>query len=464
MFMTSQTLQTASARAAALKDFQAGLSGDVIFPGDPDYDSARKVWNGMIDRYPAMIVRCAGRADVVAAVRFAQERDLPLAVRGGGHNSAGLAVCDGGLVIDLSQMKEITIDPLRLTARAEPGLTLGEFVQAIEGAGLLTTTGVISGTGMAGLTLGGGMGWLMGRYGLTIDNLLSVEIVTADGQIRTADENEHGDLLWAVRGGGGNFGVVTSFEYQLHPAEPLLAGMVVHPIERAQDVLRFYRDFTANAPDELTTYAAFARTPDGHPVIGLTVCYSGPRAEAERVIAPLRQFGPPLVDLIRPMSYYELITMLDAGAPDGRNYYEKANTLPTLTDEAIDQIVAIGTTRTSPFSQLMIQHVHGAAARVAPEATAFALRFDHYVTAFVAAWDHGPADTHIAWAREAFAATAPYATRGAYVNFLNDDGEDRVRAAYGANYARLARIKSKYDPSNIFRLNQNIKPISRVDA
>jgi FAD/FMN-containing dehydrogenase len=464
MLITPQTLHTAAAHAAALHDFRAALSGDMILPGEADYEGARQVWNGMIDRYPAMIVRCASRADVVAAVRFAQSRGLPLAIRGGGHNSAGLAVCDGGLVIDLSRMKGITIDPIRLTARAEPGLTLGEFVRAIEAEGLLTTTGVISGTGMAGLTLGGGMGWLMGKYGLTIDNLLAVEIVTADGQIRAADENEHGDLLWAVRGGGGNFGVVTAFEYQLHPAEPLLAGMVVHPIERARDVLRFYRDFTVNAPDELTTYAAFARTPDGQPVIGLTLCYAGPRAEAERAIAPLRQFGPPLVDLIRPMSYYELITMLDAGAPDGRNYYEKANTLPALTDEAIDQLVAFGTARTSPFSQLMIQHVHGAAARVAPDATAFALRFDHYVTGFVAAWDQGPADAHIAWARDGFAATAPYAARGAYVNFLNDDGEERVRAAYGANYARLARIKAKYDPANVFRLNQNIKPISRVDA
>ena len=385
MLITSQTLHTAAARAAALSDFRAGLSGDLILPGDPDYDSARRVWNGTIDRYPAMIVRCASRADVVAAVRFAQSRELPLAVRGGGHNSGGLAICDGGLVVDLSRMKGITIDPIRLTARAEPGLTLGEFVGAIEAAGLLTTTGIISGTGMAGLTLGGGMGWLMGKYGLTIDNLLAVEIVTADGQIRTADENEHGDLLWAVRGGGGNFGVVTSFEYQLHPADPLLAGMVLHPIERARDVLRFYRDFTAGAPDELTTYAAFARTPDGQPAIGLTLCYAGPRAEGERIIAPLRQFGPPLVDLIRPMSYYELITMLDAGAPDGRKYYEKANTLPALTDEAIDQIVAYGTRPTSPFSQLLIQHVHGAAARVAPDATAFALRFDHYRTYAVGA-------------------------------------------------------------------------------
>jgi hypothetical protein len=464
MLITPQTLHTAAARAAALNDFRAGLSGDLIFPGDPDYDTARRVWNGMIDRYPAMIVRCASRADVAAAVRFAQARDLPLAVRGGGHNSAGLAVCDGGMVIDLSQMKGITVDPLRLTAHAEPGLTLGEFVQAIEGAGFLTTTGVVSGTGMAGLTLGGGMGWLMGKYGLTIDNLLAVEIVTADGQIRMADENEHGDLLWAVRGGGGNFGIVTSFEYRLHPAEPLLAGMVVHPIERAREVLRFYRDFTANTPDELTTYAAFAHTPDGHPVIGLTACYAGPRAKAERIIAPLRQFGPPLVDRIRPMSYYELITMLDAGAPDGRSYYEKANTLPALTDEAIDQIVAIGTARTSPFSQLMIQHVHGAAARVAPDATAYALRFDHYVTGFVAAWDQGSGNGHIAWAREGFAATAPYATRGTYVNFLNEDGEERVRAAYGANYARLARIKAKYDPNNVFRLNQNIRPATRADA
>jgi FAD/FMN-containing dehydrogenase len=442
-----------------LDSFQSSLSGELILPGHPEYDSARRIWNGVFDKYPAMIIRCANAADVASAVSFARTAGLTVAVRGGGHNSAGYAVCDGGMVIDLSGMKGITVDPRKLTARVEPGLTLGEFVSATQAYGLATTTGTVSGTGMAGLTLGGGMGWLMGKYGLTIDNLLSVEMVTADGELCYASAEENGDLFWAVRGGGGNFGIVTAFEYRLHPVTQVLAGRVVYPIERAEEVLRFYREFSHAAPDELTAYAAIASAPDGMPIIAIAACYDGPIEQGERLIAPLRAFGPPLADMIRPMSYLDLVHMLDAGSPDGRNYYDKANSLPVLTDEAIATIADYAATRTSPFSQILIQHIHGAAARVDPSATAAAaLRGEQYLLGIIAAWEQGDGQEHLAWTRAFWAETKPFANEGVYVNFMTDDGDARLRASYGPNYARLVAIKNKYDPENFFRLNQNIKP------
>jgi FAD/FMN-containing dehydrogenase len=445
-----------------LETFADGLGGELILPDHAEYDSARRIWNGLIDKRPAMIVRCADAADVAAAVLFAREQGLQIAVRGGGHHSAGLALSDGGMVIDLSRMKHVTVDPHRLTALAEPGITLGEFVAATQAHGLATTTGTVSGTGTAGLTLGGGMGWLTGKYGLTIDNLLSVEIVTADGQVRHASEDEHSDLFWAVRGGGGNFGIVTAFEYRLHPIGQVLAGMVVHPIERAEQVLRFYRDYSQAAPDELTVYAAFVTTPNGMPAVAIAACYDGPIEEGERLLAPLRAFGPPLANLIRPMSYLELVHMLDAGVPDGRNYYDKANSLPALTDEAIATIVDYAETRTSPFSQILIQHIHGAAARIDPAATAvYALRAEQYLVGMIAAWDSGNQQEHMAWVNALWEETRPFSKQGTYVNFMVDEGDARVRAAYGPNYERLAAIKGKYDPQNIFQLNQNIKPAAK---
>jgi FAD/FMN-containing dehydrogenase len=458
--MITRTRSTYIVRnTVALGSLRHGLSGELLFPGQPSYDEARRIWNGMIDRYPAMIVRAKRAADVAGAIRFARRVELPLSVRGGGHGGAGAAVVDGGVMIDLSQMKDIRVDPIRLTARMQPGVTLGELVAATEAYGLATTTGTVSGTGMAGLTLGGGMGWLMGSYGLTIDNLLSVEIVTADGEIRHASAEENGDLFWAVRGGGGNFGVVTSFEYRLHPIGPMLAGVVAHPLEHAREVLRFYREFARAAPDELTVYAAIISTPDGHPAIALAACYNGPIEQGERLLAPLRAFGSPVADMIRPMSYYETITMLDAGVPDGLRYYERANAVEELTDAAIDAIVAAGVARTSPRSQVLIQHVHGAAARVAPTATAAAaLRGEHFVVGFIGAWSEGADAEHMGWVRGASEQTRPFARAGVYVNFLNDDGADRVRATYGVNYERLAAIKRKYDAENVFRLNQNIAP------
>jgi hypothetical protein len=442
----------------ALRDFRASLHGELILPDDDGYDSARRVWNGMIDKYPALIIRCANRADVTHAVEFGRLQHLPVAVRGGGHSVSGKSVCDEGIVIDLSQMKGIRVDPVTCTARAEAGLTLGEFVREIQLFGLVTTTGTVAGTGLSGLTLGGGLGWFMGKYGLTIDNLLSVDIVTADGQVKRASATEHPDLFWGVRGGGGNFGIVTAFEFQLHAVGAVLAGKVVYPMSRAREVLRFYREYTSSVPDELTAYASLMTTPDGLPAIAINLCFCGSLDAGERLVEPVRRFGPPLVDLIRPKSYLKLITQADAGAPDGRHYYEKARTLKELSDEAIETIADYGAACTSPYSLVLIQHVHGEASRVSPTETAFALREESYVMSIVAAWEAGQAHLHRAWARTFWTAMQPFASSGVYVNFLGNEGEERVRAAYGVNYERLVALKNTYDPTNFFSLNQNIRP------
>jgi FAD/FMN-containing dehydrogenase len=443
----------------ALRDFRASLHGELILPDDDGYDSARRVWNGMIDKYPALIIRCANRADVTHAVEFGRLQHLPVAVRGGGHSVSGKSVCDEGIVIDLSQMKGIRVDPVTCTARAEAGLTLGEFVREIQLFGLVTTTGTVAGTGLSGLTLGGGLGWFMGKYGLTIDNLLSVDIVTADGQVKRASATEHPDLFWGVRGGGGNFGIVTAFEFQLHAVGPVLAGKVVYPMSRAREVLRFYREYTSSVPDELTAYASLMTTPDGLPAIAINLCFCGSLDAGERLVEPVRKFGPPLVDLIRPKSYLKLITQADAGAPDGRHYYETARMLKDLSDEAIETIADYGVACTSPYSLVLIQHVHGAASRVSPTETAFALREESYVMSIVAAWEAGQAHLHRAWARTFWTAMQPFASSGVYVNFLGNEGEERVRAAYGVNYERLVALKNTYDPTNFFSLNQNIRPM-----
>ncbi len=442
----------------ALRDFRARLHGELILPHDDGYDSARRVWNGMIDKYPALICRCTDRDDVLRAVDFAHSQQLAVAVRGGGHSLSGQSVCDGGIVIDLAQMKGIRVDPVKCIVRAEAGLTLGEFVREIQPFGLVTTTGTVAGTGLAGLTLGGGLGWLMGKYGLTIDNLLAVEIVTADGQALTASATSHPDLFWGVRGGGGNFGIVTAFEFRMHAVGQVLAGKIVYPRTQAREVLRFYREYTSTAPDELTAYASLLTTSTGRPAIAINLCYCGPLDEGERAVSPVRRFGVPIVDLISPKSYLKLITQADAGAPDGRNYYAKASTLKHLGDEAIDTIADHGAACPSPFSQVLIQHVHGAASRVSPTETAFALRDESYVMCIVAAWEDDQADLHRAWARTFWTAMQPFASIGVYVNFLGDEGEGQVQAAYGVNYDRLIALKNRYDPTNFFSLNQNIRP------
>jgi FAD/FMN-containing dehydrogenase len=442
-----------------LRNFRESLHGALICPGDENYNSARAVWNGMIDRQPALIVRCAGATDVRKAVQFARHERMPVAVRGGGHSVGGLAICDGGVVIDLSPMKGLQVDPVTSTGRAEAGLTLGEFTRGTQEFGLATTTGIVSTTGLAGLTLGGGIGWLMGKYGLTVDNLLSVDLVTAEGKLLKASASEEADLFWAVRGGGGNFGIVTSFEFQLHPVGQVLAGMVMHPMERAQEVLRFYREYSSAAPDELTAYAAMVTTPDGHPAIGIALCYCGALAEGERVVEPVRKFGPPLIDLIHPMSYLEAISMLDAASPAGNHYYFKTSTVKELSDEAISAIASYGAARTSPWTVVLIEHLHGAASRVVPAETAFAQREESYIVGIFAGWMEGEASTHIEWARSFWKAMQPWAS-GAYVNYLGEEGEERVQVAYGINYQRLRDLKKRYDPDNFFHFNQNIKPAS----
>ena len=448
-------------RPSIIHDLEAHLRGKLIGPNDQGYEAARKVWNGMIDKYPTAIVRCADVVDVVHAVQFARDHHLVVAVRSGGHSLSGSSVCDDGLVIDLSCMKGIWVDPEKKTAWAQAGLTLNEFVQATQIYGLATTTGTVGGTGLAGLTLGGGLGWFMGKYGLTIDNLQSVDLVTAEGQVLRASSTEHSDLFWGVRGGGGNFGIVTAFEFQLHPVGQVLAGKLVYPLSKAREVLRFYREYTSNVPDELTAYASLMTTPDGLPMIAINLCYCGPLEAGQRLVEPLRKCGTPLVDLIRPKSYLKMITQADRGAPAGRRYYQKASALSELSDEAIETLVEYGATCTSPYSQILIQHVHGVASRVGPTETAFALRGESYVICMVAAWDGGEtgqAHRHMAWTRACWKALEPFASSGVYVNFLGNEGEGRVRAAYGINYERLVALKNRYDPTNFFTLNQNINP------
>jgi FAD/FMN-containing dehydrogenase len=455
----------------AVRDLRVGFNGQVLGPADDAYEEARKVWNGAIDRRPALIARCAGVADVVGAVRFARANDLLVAVRGGGHNVAGSAVCDGGVVIDLSPMKEIRVDAPARRAWAEPGVLWGEFDRATQAFGLATTGGIVTHTGIAGLTLGGGIGWLMRKHGLTIDNLAAVEVVTADGTLLRASEDENPDLFWGVRGGGGNFGIVTSFEYRLHPVGPtVLAGPVFYPLGQAQEVLRFYRDFIASAPDELTTILNLRRAPTapflpeavhGTPVIAVNVCYAGSIDAGERLLRPLRTFGSPLVDLIAPKPYLAHQAMFDATVPHGWHYYWKSWEAPALDDDVAEILVAHAAAVTSPLSYCIIFQLGGAIGRVDEAATAYGRRDMGYNININAVWtpaDPAPAQ-HVGWARDFWSALEPFAPGGVYVNFLGDEGDERVKAAYGPEkYARLVELKNRYDPTNVFHLNQNIRP------
>jgi FAD/FMN-containing dehydrogenase len=413
----------------------------------------------MIDKKPALIVRGAGVADVISAVRFARAHNLLVAVRGGGHNVAGNAVCDGGIVIDLSRMKAIRVDPTKHTARAEGGVTWGEFDHETQAHGLATTGGFVSTTGIAGLTLGGGLGWLMGLYGLACDNLLSVDLVTADGEFVTASATEHEDLFWGVRGGGGNFGIVTSFEYRLHRLGPVLGGLLLYPLRKAREVLQFYRDYLTATPDELTSMAQFRTWLDGTPVLAIGLCYAGNLDQGERTIRPLRQVSPPLVDQVAPMAYSSLQRMSDRFAPPGLQNYWRSGFMRQLDDAAIDCFISHFRTVGSPQTSVLLEHPHGTVSRVAVDQTAYCHRQDRFVYNIVSMWsDPAESDRHIAWTRELWSAMQPFSSTGVYVNYLGLEGYDRVRAAYGANYERLVALKNKYDPTNVFRLNQNIKP------
>ncbi|HSF14862.1 MAG TPA: FAD-binding oxidoreductase [Vicinamibacteria bacterium] len=448
---------------ASIEELRTKVAGDFILPEDPAYDEARKVWNGAIDKRPRAIVRCSDVDDVVASVSFARESNWLVAVRGGGHNAAGLAVCDEGLVIDLSTMRSVEVDPGTRTARAQGGATWSDFDRETSRHGLAATGGAISTTGIGGLTLGGGVGYLMRRYGLACDNLISVEMVTASGRVIKASADKNDDLFWGVRGGGGNFGIVTNFEYQLHPVKAVLGGMLLHPIERARETLFHYRGLMETAPDELTIFAALMTTPDGAPVVAFLVGYCGPPSEGEKVLRPLREFGPPLVDQIEPMPYPKLQSMLDEGFPAGLQVYWRSNFLAGIPDEALDELIQQFSRVTSPLSALMLEPLGGAVARVGSEETAFNHRDAAYNLAVIGRWQAPNEEkTHIAWTRTAHEAMERFATGGVYVNYLGEEGQDRVRAAYGdAKYRRLVALKDKYDPENLFRCNQNIQPTPR---
>lgn len=470
IFLRSQEIVSRSGSVVAesrVRELENSVGGDVLRPRDAQYDAARKVWNGMIDKYPSLVVYCRDRADVIAAVSFARANDVLTAVRSGGHNVAGNAVCDGGIVIDLSHMKDIRIDRASRVADVRAGLTLGELDAATQPFGLAVPIGIVSKTGVAGLTLGGGIGWLMRKYGLTCDNLLSSDIITAEGQILKACAGENQDLFWGIRGGGGNFGIATSFTFRLHSVTDVTGGMVLFPLSKAGKVLRFYREFIASAPPELTTMAALMKAvppfPVGglqqEPIIAVHVCHCGTPREGEKALSPLRTFCTPLHDMIRVMPHGQHQTMLDAGAPPGLLNYWKSAYLMALDDALIDMIIDHFHRVPSPLTQIHIQHMQGAVSAVGEHDTAFGNRSVLGVMNIVSKWfDPRESEENIAWTRALALALKPFSS-GSYVNFMADEGREGAGSAYGtAHYKRLAALKKKYDPDNFFSLNQNIKP------
>jgi len=445
---------------ALVGELKTSLSGQLLRAGDAAYDETRKVWNGMIDHRPAVIARCAGKDDVHRTIAFAREHDLLVSVRAGGHNIAGKAVCEGGLMIDLSAMGRIGVDRRNGMARVEGGATLGELDGATQAFGLATTAGVVTHTGVAGLTLGGGVGRLARKYGLACDNLVSVELVTADGHAVRASATENADLFWGVRGAGANFGVATFFDFQLHPVGPVvLGGKVVHPLEKARAALRFYYEYSRSAPDELSADAFFLTSPDGDSVFVISVCYIGPIEQGERVLEPLRRFGPPLLDDIAPVAYTEMQAGGDAFFPIGLHYYWKSHFLTEIRDDAIDATVDHFARVPSPRSLIAFQQFGGAVSRVAPSDTAFRHRNAQYDNFAASVWtDPRESEMHRRWVREWRELMSPFSIGAEYVNNLGEEGEDRVRASYGENYERLVALKTTYDATNFFRLNANIQP------
>ena len=452
-----------------LDAFDDQLHGDVLRRGMEGYDEARSVWNAMIDKYPAAIARCTGAADVIAAVKFARDLDLQLAVHGGGHNVAGKAVCDDGLMIDLSPMNHVRVDPDAKVARAGGGATWGDFDHETQSFGLATTGGIVSTTGVAGVTLGGGLGWLARKYGLTHDNLRSMDVVTAEGELVTASEAENSELFWGMRGGLGNFGIATSLEFDLHEVGPeVLAGRIIHPYEAAPEFLRLYRDFMRGAPDELQAYAAFVQgnpamgMPEqlhGKTLVGVVVLYSGDVDEGREVIQPLRDFGEPIADMVGPTPYVEHQQSSDELYQERHRNYWKSHFFDELTDEAIDIIVEHADPLPTPFTTVFFEWMGGAIARADSDATAFPHR-DATVSFTVAPKWTDPSDDEgmIEWAREFFEATASYTSDDVYVNYLSEDEQNRAKAAYGDHYERLRALKNEWDPKNLFSVNQNITP------
>jgi FAD/FMN-containing dehydrogenase len=464
--MPEQTLT-----APAVQELARAFRGVLLQPGDSGFDEARLVWNGIHDRHPALIARCTTPDDVVAAVNFARSGGLTVAVRGGAHSAPGYATCDDGIVIDLSLMKNIDVDPEAKTVRAEAGLTWGEFDAATQEHGLAVTGGRFSTTGISGLTLGSGSGWLERKCGLTADNLLSAEVVTAAGERVTASPDENADLFWGIRGGSGNFGIVTSFVYRLHEIGPIVyGGMLLALPERARDTLAFMRDYMDEAPDDLGGGVAFVNAPPApfvpaelqhQPVVGVIVCWTGSQEHGERVVAPIRNVMKPVVDMVQPMPYTALQSMLDDGGPKGIRGYFKAEFLEELTDDVIDKLVEHGAKRAGPMTQLLIEPMGGAISRVGEDDTALGRRDVPWCYHALALWmepDEATAQAHIAWARELAGELKPHTVDGVYLNYISDEGEERVRSTYGPKYDRLVALKNRYDPENLFRLNQNIRP------
>ena len=452
-----------------VEGLRSAFSGSVLLPGEAGYDEARTVWNAMIDKRPGLILRCAGAADVIQAIRFGRHHGLLIAVKGAGHNIAGSAVCDGGLMLDLSPMKSVHVDPGTRTARVEPGVTLGEFDREAQAFGLATPLGINSTTGVAGLTLGGGFGWLSRSFGHSIDNLISADVVTAGGELVRASQEENADLFWGLRGGGGNLGVVTLFTFRLHPVGPeVLGGLIVYPFDRAGDLLRGYRSFVAEAPDALTVWAVLRKAPPlpflpaevhGKEVVVFPLLYVGDIGEGQRAIEPLKALGKPVGEHVGPQPYTAWQSAFDPLLTPGARNYWKSHDFSELSDPAIDLIVRYAGTLPTPGCEIFIAHLGGAAGRIASDAMAYPHRDAKFILNVHTRWDDAGQDQEcISWARSFFEAAAPHATGGVYVNFMTADEQDRVRAAYGSNYNRLASLKAKYDPGNVFQVNLNVKP------
>lgn len=473
MANTSMSAPVGAAHSIMPEDvlaLRAALRGRAFIKGDREYDEARSIWNGMVDRSPGVIVRCAGAADVLQAVDFARRNDLVVAIRGGGHNIAGNAVCDHGVVIDMSAMRSVRVDPKGRRAWVEPGCTLADVDRETQAFGLVVPTGINSTTGIAGLTVGGGFGWTTRRLGMTIDNLLSADVVTADGRLVRAAPDENPDLFWAIRGGGGNFGIVTSFEFQLHPLGPeVLAGLVVHPFENSGELLRAYREVVADAPDELTCWVVMRKAPPlpflpaewhGREVLVFAMCYAGDPAEGERATRPLRSLGQPIADVVGRQSFAAWQTAFDPLLTPGARNYWKSHDFEQLSDDAIKVLLEGIRSLPGPECEVFMAQVGGAMSRVAPDATAYPHRSAHFIMNVHTRWqDRKDDNVCVAWARMLFGAMAPYATGSAYVNFMPDDEVDRIEKVYGSNYKKLAEIKRRYDPENLFRMNQNIRPM-----
>ena len=444
--------------------FVENIRGSVLSGSSVEFDDARRIWNGMIDRVPAIIVQCAGTADVVACVQFAKEFNLLVAVKAGGHNVSGNAVCEGGIMIDLSSMRGVHVDQRSQRARVEGGATWGDFDAETQLFGLATTGGLISETGVAGLTLGGGIGWLSPSHGLACDNLISADVVTADGNVITVSETEHSDLFWGLKGGGGNFGIVTSFEFKVYPVGPVLfGGMVLHELDHAHETLRLFVDFMSNAPDQLGSLAAFTTTPDGAPALALVAVYNGDLAEGKAAVEKLRQIGIPLIDTFSPSPYQKIQTLFNAGAPAGLRYYWKSSFLEQLPEEAIAMVIKQAENRASSKSKIFLEFLHGTFSRYPLESAVFDHRKSPYNLLIIGAWDDEEQDeVNKIWTRDTWDAMSPFASEGVYVNYLgteDDEGSDRLSEAYGpGKYEKLLALKRKYDPTNLFRMNQNIRP------